>query len=152
MVRRCSPPCRSGLPRSTAPPSTTRAKSFTQKKLKSGKYYKFIVTANNASGEAFVTSKTIHIATKGNAGNPKKVALNAKKKTLSKKGKTFKLKVQVEQDGRVKKHRKICFESSNPSVAKVSKKGKITAVSKGTCYIFAYAQNGKCAKCTVTVK
>ena len=52
---------------------------------------------------------------------------------------------------KVKTHRKVAWESSNISIAKVSSKGKITAVKKGTCYIYAYAQNGVCATIKVTV-
>ena len=39
-----------------------------------------------------------------------------------------------------------------PHIAAVNKKGKITAVGKGSCYVYAYAQNGVCAKVKVTVK
>ena len=49
-------------------------------------------------------------------------------------------------------HRKVAWESDNLNVAKVNSKGKITAVGKGTCYVYAYAQNGVAAKIKVTVK
>lgn len=52
----------------------------------------------------------------------------------------------------MKKHRKVCFESSNPSIATVSAKGVIVAKKKGVCYVFAYAQDGAFAKVKVTVK
>lgn len=45
----------------------------------------------------------------------------------------------------------LIFESTNAKVAQVSKKGKITAKSKGTCIIFAKTESGLSAYCTVTV-
>lgn len=45
----------------------------------------------------------------------------------------------------------LTYASSNKSVATVDKNGKITAVAKGTANIYAYTQNGKKAKVTVTV-
>ena len=52
----------------------------------------------------------------------------------------------------VKKHAPLRYESSNPKIAKVTAKGKIKALKKGKCYIYAYAQNGTFAKVKVTVK
>ena len=52
---------------------------------------------------------------------------------------------------KVSKHRKVAYESDNPAVATVSNSGKIKAVGTGTCHIYAYAQNGVSAKCTVKV-
>lgn len=136
-------------------------KKVAGKKVKKGTYYKFIVVAlSKASGKGNVvsTSKTVHVATKGGkVGNDKKVKTAAKKGKLSlKKGKSFKLKakaVPASKKLKVKKHRKIKYESSNPKVAKVSTSGKITALKKKkTCYIYAYAQDGIAAKIKVTVK
>ncbi|MBP5332483.1 MAG: Ig-like domain-containing protein, partial [Lachnospiraceae bacterium] len=47
---------------------------------------------------------------------------------------------------------KFRYLSSDKSVAKVSSDGKITAVGKGTCYIYVYAKNGYAKKIIVTVK
>ena len=38
------------------------------------------------------------------------------------------------------------------SLLKIIQRSKITAVGKGTCYVYAYAQNGVAAKIKVTVK
>jgi uncharacterized protein YjdB len=46
----------------------------------------------------------------------------------------------------------VTYESTNPKVAKVSKKGVVTGKKKGSCYVYAYAQNGVFAKIKVTVK
>ena len=135
---------------------TTTGKSFTYKKLKKGKYYKFLVMALDKKGKVVSTSKTIHVATKGGkVGNTKKITItNAKSTKTIKKGKTFKLKTKLKAESKklkVKEHRKVAFESSKTSIAKVSKKGKITAKKKGTCYIYAYAQNGVMAKVKIKV-
>ena len=123
---------------------------ITFRKLGKGKYYKFIVLAVK-DGNAVSVSKTLHIATAGGKyGNHKKVTISKKKLTL-KKGTSKKLKAKAYIGKlKVKVHRSIRWESSNPNVVTV-KKGKIKAVGKGTAKIYAYAQNGKFAKCKVTV-
>ena len=70
------------------------------------------------------------------------------------KGKQFKIKAEGIRPGnkKVKEHRALCYESDNPSVAKVSKKGVITARKKGTAVIYVYAQNGLFEKIVVKVK
>ena len=131
---------------------TVKKTSFTQKKLKKGTYYKYLIVAEKGT-KALAVSKTIHVATKGGkVGNNTKVKLNKKKLSL-KKGKSKKVKATLKRGSlKVKIHRKVAFESTNPKVAKVSSKGKITAKKKGTCYVYAYAQNGVAAKVKVTVK
>ena len=126
--------------------------TFTQKKLKKGTYYKYLIVAVNGN-KALATSKTIHVATKGGkVGNNTGVKLSKTSLSLKvKKSKTIKAALK-KGSLKVKTHRKVAWESSNISIAKVSSKGKITAVKKGTCYIYAYAQNGVCAKIKVTVK
>ena len=56
--------------------------------------------------------------------------------------------------GKVDVHtrRALSYESTNRRIAKVSKTGKVTAVKKGTCYVYAYAQNGVCKKVKVVVR
>ena len=126
--------------------------SFTQNGLNKGTYYKYLVMAIK-DGKVISTSKTLHIATSGGkVGNNTKVTLN-KKKLILKAGKSKKLKATVKKGKlKVKKHRKVMWESSNPEVATATNSGKIKAISKGKAIIYAYAQNGKFAKCTVTVK
>jgi hypothetical protein len=125
---------------------TVKGTSFTQKKLKKGKYYKYVVVAIKGNA-ALATSKTVHVATKGGkVGNFKAVKVKASGGKLNlKKGKTFKLGAKcVAQSSKlkVKKHRTLRYETSNKKVAKVSKKGVVKAVGKGTCTVYAYAQNG----------
>ncbi len=134
--------------------TTVRGTSFTQKKLKKGTYYKYLVVA--VSGDkALAASKTIHVATKGGkAGNTKKVTVSRSSVSI-KVRKTSKIKaktVAASSKLKVKKHRALAYESSDAGVATVSKKGVIKGISKGKCYVYVYAQNGVCAKVKVTVK
>lgn len=135
---------------------TGRKTSFAQKKLQKGTYYKYVVCAYKQIGDKKVTialSKTIHSTTKGGKyGVAKSVKVN--KSTVSiKQGKTFRLKAkEVKKDKKIKQHRKVVFESSNPAVATVSKKGVIKGVQKGRCYVYVYAQNGVYKRIKVSVK
>jgi uncharacterized protein YjdB len=53
---------------------------------------------------------------------------------------------------KARKHVKIRYESTNTNIATVSKKGVVKAKAKGTCYIYAYAQNGVFKKIRIRVK
>lgn len=135
----------------------TTKTSYTKKKLKKGTYFKFLIIAFDKKNKVLASSKTVHIATKGGkVGNDKTVKLNKSKVTLKlKKKKTFTIKakeIPQSKKQKVKRHRKIKYESSNPKVAKVNGKGKVTAKKKGTATIFVYAQNGLYKKVKVTVK
>ena len=128
-------------------------------KVKKGTYYKFIVIAADSNGRVVSTSKTIHVATKGGkVGNHKKVTVKKsviKKAKKLKKGKTIKLKAKAKPQSKklkVKKHRAVNYETSNPKVAKVNGKGVVKGVGKGTCFVYAYAQHGAFTKVKVTVK
>ncbi len=134
---------------------------YTQKKLKKGKYYKYLVTAVTSYKKKAVViaaSKTVHLATTGGkVGNYKSVKLTniTGGKLTIKKGKTFKIKatpVPASKKLTVKQHRKLCYESSNQKIATVTAKGTIKAKKKGTCVIYIYAQSGKFGKIKVTVK
>ena len=135
--------------------ATVHRKTFTNKKLKKGTYYKYMVVALNEKGKVVAISKLIHVATKGGkVGNCKKLKVNKSKVNL-KQGRKFKLKVkQIAESKKVKlkKHRKTAFESDNQNVAVVSKKGVITAKKKGKCSVYVYAQNGVYKQVKVTVK
>lgn len=132
--------------------------SYTQKNLKKGTYYKYLVAAFNGSGKLIATAKTLHITTAGGKnGNFKKVTTAAKKDkvTLKKKGKSFKLKAKAIPESKKRKvnvHRGMKYESSNTKIASVNSSGKITAKKKGKCIVYAYAQSGAYKKIKVTVK
>lgn len=88
----------------------------------------------------------------GKYGVAKAVKLN-KSKVKIKKGKTFKIKAsEIKKDKKIKRHRAICYESSNTKIATVNSKGKIKAKKKGKCTIYVYAQNGVYKTVKVTVK
>ena len=137
--------------------STTRT-SAKITKLNKGTYYKYTAVAYKTTTEGqkvIASSKTIHVATiGGKVGNYKKVKLN-KKKVKLKSGKIFKIEAEQlpeKKKLKVKRHRGICFESSNSSIATVSSSGKVKAKKKGTCVIYIYSQSGTFNKMTVRVK
>ena len=137
--------------------STTRT-SAKVTKLNKGTYYKYTAVAYKTTTEGqkvIASSKTIHVATiGGKVGNYKKVKLN-KKKVKLKSGKIFKIEAEQLPETKklkVKRHRGICFESSNSSIATVSSSGKVKAKKKGTCVIYIYSQSGTFSKMTVRVK
>ncbi len=130
--------------------------TFTQKKLKKGTFYKYIVRAYKEVDGHKITlaaSKTIHFVTNGGkSGNEKSVSVNKTKVNL-KKGRSFTIKAKaVKGSKKIVSHRKISYESGNPKVAKVTAKGKVTALAKGTCTIYVYSQSGLFKKITITVK
>ena len=133
------------------------------KKLKKGTYYKFTVSAYkivNGTEQVISSSKVVHAATKGGkVTNVKKVTAKIKNKAAKtiklKKKKSATIKTTVTKQNKklkLKSHRKIKYESSNPKIAKVSSKGKVTAKAKGKCYIYIYSQSGVFAKVAVNVK
>jgi C1A family cysteine protease len=122
--------------------------------LKKGTYYKFMIVALDSDNNVIASSKLIHAATKGGkAKNHSRVKISRPKKAkLSlKAGKTYKIKARA-VGSRVKKKRGLRYESDNTAVAVVTSKGRIKAVSKGTCSIRVYAQNGKYKTIKLKVK
>lgn len=137
--------------------------TWTQKELKKGTYYKYVVKAYRlVNGKKVVTdtSISVHAVTGGGKyGNAKAVSVtqignkrNVSKITL-KMGKTAQIKAkEVKKDKKIERHRKLCYESSNTKVATVTPDGLIRATGKGTCTIWVYAQNGIYKALKITVK
>ena len=137
--------------------------TWTQKDLKKGTYYKYVVKAYRlVNGKKVVTdtSISVHAVTGGGKyGNAKAVSVtqignkrNVSKITL-KMGKTAQIKAkEVKKDKKIERHRKLCYESSNTKVATVTPDGLIRATGKGTCTIWVYAQNGVYKALKITVK
>lgn len=130
-------------------------KSISLKKLKKGKYYKYIVTAYKKIGSEIrivTQSKSVHVCTTGGkVANP--VKISAKKKLTIKKGRTKKISAKIKPAKKVKVHiARYRYESTNPKVAAVNKKGTIKAKKKGSCSVYVYSQNGLFVKINVKVK
>lgn len=137
--------------------------TWTQKDLKKGTYYKYVVKAYRlVNGKKVVTdtSISVHAVTGGGKyGNAKAVSVTqiGNKKNVSKitlkMGKTAQIKAkEIKKDKKIERHRKLCYESSNTKVATVTPDGLIRATGKGTCTIWVYAQNGVYKALKITVK
>lgn len=110
-----------------------------------------VVTAVKA-GTAKITVKTFNgktatctVTVKKPA--PKKVVLNETEATMII-GDKLELAATLEPEGASSK---LIWTSSKPEVAKVSTKGKVTALKAGTATITVTTANGKKAKCKITV-
>ena len=130
-----------------------------RKKLDKNKDYKFRIKAYRMidGKKVYLTaSEDIHVKMTENSryGNAASVKVSKKKKTLSA-GKTWRPKVTVKMKGKAKqmKHvQPVRYLSSDETIATVTRTGKITARTKGTCFIYACAVNGKTAKTKITVR
>ena len=143
----------------TTTKKTVKYTKIKKAKMKGGTFYKFMVVALDKNNKVVATSKTVHVATKGGkTWNYKSVSISKKviKKAKSlKKGKTLKINAKAVIDNKkikAKAHRPISYESSNPAIATVTSKGVVKGKKAGTCYVYAYAQNGVFKKLKVTVK
>ena len=143
-------------------------KTFKWKKagLKKGTAYKACVKAyavKNGRKKYISTSPVMHAYT----GNGNKKYTNAGSVTIRnsnngklslREGATFRIKAKVKK---IEKNKKLMpkshapslrYMTSNGKVATVNGSGKITAKSKGTCYVYVYAHNGVSKKMKITVR
>lgn len=137
--------------------------SLTKTSLKTKTAYKVRVKAwvmKDGKKSYVKTSPVVHAYTAGGNKtytNPKSVSVNKTKLSL-KKGKTFQIKATVYKLKKSKKLMptwhcpKVRYLSSNTAIAKVTSKGKIKAIAKGTCKVYVYAANGVKKTISVTVK
>lgn len=132
------------------------------KKVKASSNYKIRVKAYrmvNGKKEYIANSLTFHIAGKSNKNytNIKKVKVTKTSYTL-KKGKTAKISAKLVKQNSSKKllptahTARLRYWSSNKKIATVSSGGKITAKTKGSCYIYVVAADGTYKRVKVTVK
>ena len=135
-----------------------KVRSYTVKKLKKGTYYTYQVKAYKViDGKKVILAESslIHSVTASKTyGNPTKIVIKKSSITL-KAGKTKKVTYQVvlPENKKMKAFASsICFETTNPEIATISKNGTITAKAKGTCYVYVYAQNGVYKKIKLTVE
>ncbi len=132
-----------------------KSNNWTHKKLKKGTQYKYYVKAyKKVDGKRVILAKSLPVysTTKGGKyGNPLKIELK-KTRVSVKSGKKVRIRVKVTGKKISKAGKKVRYVSSNPSVAKVSKKGVITGKKRGSCTIYCIAQNGLYKKVKVKVK
>ncbi len=131
---------------------------WTKRNLQSGKYYKYYIVAyRNIDGRqtTYVKSPYAHAVTTNNKyTNPSKITVNKTSVTLTR-GKTMALKatMTVPSGKTVRKHcENVRYKTSDKTIATVTSTGKIKGVYTGTCYIYAYTQNGIYKMAKVTVK
>ena len=127
------------------------------KKIKPEKNVKVYVVAYDKDGKKIAKSIEGHVAgvNSKDKTNVKSIEINLKKDTLAV-GETLvadtKLTKYDEHKDLLNHVKEVRFASSNPNVATVSPYGLITGVGKGTCTIYAYAENGRSAKVKVTIE
>lgn len=137
-------------------------KKLNGKTINPNKIYKVQVAAYriiNGKEINIATSKTMHIASGTNKKYTNAASIQVKKNTYQlKKGKTATIKATIVKQDKKKKllptshGAALSYTSSNKRIATVTKKGKIKAKKKGTCYIYIQALNGKTKKIKVEVK
>ena len=138
--------------------------SCTKTGLKKGTAYKAYVKAWAMKGgkKVYVSrSPTIHAFTGGCNKvytSPKRVILKSKKSVTLKPGSTAGIKAKVTKLKKNRKliskehERKLRYLSSDNKIATVSKSGRITAKSKGSCKVYVITVNGVYKVVNVTVK
>lgn len=132
-------------------------------KVKGNKTYKYYVVAfgTDPNGKETILDKSLKCYVAG-AKNTEKtdtcsVNIEGDETVSLKKGKVIRLSVSRElneadeADIATGKIKAIRYISTNTSVAKVSKNGKVTGVKKGTCYIYAVSENGHFDKIKIKV-
>lgn len=113
------------------------------------------LTAQKKTGTAIITvttksgaKATCRVKVQKGIVKTSKLTLNKKSTTL-KKGKCLQLTVTRNP---ITAKDKLTFQTSNSKVAKVDKKGRVTAVRKGTATITVKSSSGKKAQCKIKVK
>ena len=124
------------------------------------KCFKMYVAAVRG-GKRIAKTRLAHVAGRKHKKytNIKEVKLPRSSYTMTV-GKTKKLKPKAVLENKKKKElpakkhgtARFKYDSTDTSVATVSKSGKIKAVGKGTCEIWVYALSGASQKVTITVK
>lgn len=137
--------------------TSTTDTTYRHDELTKNSYYRYIVVAVDEANQVLTVSPAVYITTKGSKmGNHKGIEVKLKKKNpVVKKGKKLKLKAKPITSSRsikVRIYRDLRYESTNTKIAKVSKNGVIKGISKGKCYVYIIAQNGKSVKIKVKVK
>ncbi len=146
-------------PAATSTGNSATIKKINGKKLDTAKNLTLYVVAYDNDGKEAGRTVKAFVAGKNNPTytNAKSIKLSKKKLSL-KKGKSTSIKATIKLQDQKKKAlpkkyaKELRFVSTDSKIAKVSKKGKVTAVGTGSCDIYVYAVNGLSKKVTVTVK
>lgn len=136
--------------------------TWTNSKLSTHTAYKGFVrayTIRNGKKVYVRKSPLVHAFTgnyRNSLTNPKSIKVNKTSVSIAK-GKTATIKATVKKArsglGFPDNHEaRVRYLTTNKKIAKVNSAGRITAKSKGTCYVYAYAQNGLWKTVKVTVK
>ena len=139
-----------------------KKRTWSKTGLKQHRAYKAIVKAyvyKKGKKKYVRTSPLVHAYSSGSTKrytNASGVTVNKTELTLNKKG-TFQIKGKAIKNNKKKIMNTghspyLRYLSSNKKIATVSKSGKITAKSKGECYVYTLAHNGIFKKIKVTVK
>ena len=142
----------------------TAKRTCTHTKLKKDRAYKYYIATykmKNGKKKYVAKSPVIHVAMKyEKRTNAKKITLSKTKAVLSLTGrkykKTFQIKAKVKKENSKRNLLThvagLRYYTDDKKVAKVSRKGKITAKGKGKCTIYVIANNGVSKRIKVTVK
>lgn len=124
------------------------------------KCYKFKVRAYkmvDGSKVYLADAKEAHVLmkTSGSRANAEKITITNGSSLSLKAGKSKTLKTKVtlpKKKNQVGHIAKVRYVTTDPSVAAVSRSGKVTARAKGECYIYAAAINGRYDRIKINVK
>ena len=125
--------------------------------LKKNKYYSYYVEARydgNDRSQLLVTTPKIYVSLKKKVGNATNILVKGKKKVKVKVGKTKKLDLSLKStmSKTTKKVSLYRYYVVDPTICKVTGKGKVKGLKKGTTQVWIYANNGIRRIVTVTVK
>ncbi|WP_081646649.1 Ig-like domain-containing protein [Butyrivibrio sp. AD3002] len=130
--------------------------SWSPKKVKKDRYYKYLVIAYKMEGDTInriSTSKSVHALTcSKRRGNPTSVQVKKRKYKIEK-NEIVKISASFKYDKKVNIHiAKFRYETDRPDVVRVDKKGFIQGLKPGKAWVYVYAQNGVGKRIRVTVK
>lgn len=132
--------------------------NYTVNNLKQGGYYKYRVKAYRmVDGDKIIiiTSKiACSVIEANNYANPIKLTTDIVSIDLGV-GETYTVNCKIVlPKGKKEKENKaaIRYDSSNMAIATIDNKGRVQAIAKGSCYVYAYGQNGIFKRIKLTVE
>ena len=121
---------------------TTSKRKYSVSKLKSTKYYQYMVVAVNGSKAVAVSTPVYVVPRAGKYVNITKVEADKDLVSIHVGGTEPVSAAPTRAEGGYKSIRTLKYESSNMDVASVGKNGTIYGVGKGSCIVYVYAQDG----------